>query len=49
MKEVMNYVKAIVHELIKRAFLEKWDSEAFLAHYENQMSWMKNGLNAEVK
>lgn len=49
MKEVMNYVRAIVHELIKRAFLEKWDSEAFLAHYENQMSWMKNGLNAELK
>jgi len=49
MKEVMNYVKAIVHELIKRAFLEKWNREAFLAHYENQMSWMKNGLNAELK
>lgn len=49
MKEVMNYVKAIVHELIKRAFLEKWDSEAFLSHYENQISWMKYGINTELK
>lgn len=49
MREVMSFVKAIVHELIKRAFLENWDSEAFLAHYENQISWMKNGLKAELK
>ncbi|MGB4587812.1 MAG: TetR family transcriptional regulator [Clostridiaceae bacterium] len=49
MKEVMNYIKAIVHELIKRSFLENWDTEAFLAHYENQISWMKNGLKAELK
>lgn len=49
MKEVMNYVKAIVHELIKRAFLEKWDNEAFLSHYENQISWMKYGINTELK
>ena len=49
MKEVMNYIKAVVHELIKRAFLEKWDNEAFLAHYENQISWMKNGITTELK
>jgi len=49
MKEVMSFVKAIVHELIKRAFLENWDRATFLAHYENQISWMKNGLKTELK
>lgn len=49
MKEVMSYIKAIVHELIKRAFLETWDSEAFLAHYEKQISWMKYGITTELK
>lgn len=49
MKEVMHYIKAVVHELIKRAFLEKWDSQVFLEHYENQISWMKNGLKSTLK
>jgi len=49
MKEVMHYIKAVVHELIKRAFLEKWDRQVFLEHYENQISWMKNGLRSTLK
>jgi len=49
MKEVMHYIKAVVHELIKRAFLEKWDRQVFLEHYENQISWMKNGLKSTLK
>ena len=46
MKEVMHYIKAVVHELIKRAFLEKWDRQVFMEHYENQIFWMKNGLKS---
>lgn len=49
MKEVMHYIKAVIHELIKRAFLEKWDRQVFLEHYENQISWMKNGLKSTLK
>jgi len=49
MKEVMHYIKAVVHELIKRAFIEKWDRQIFLEHYNNQISWMKNGLKSTLK
>lgn len=49
MKEVMHYIKAVIHELIKRAFLEKWDRQVFLEHYENQISWMKNGIKSTLK
>jgi len=48
MTEVMHYVKAVVHELIKRSFLENWDSGTFLEHYGIQLSWMKNGLKSAM-
>jgi AcrR family transcriptional regulator len=49
MKEVMHYIKAVVHELIKRSFLENWDRQIFLEHYKNQISWMKNGLKSTLE
>lgn len=44
MREIMHYIKAVVHELIRRSFLENWSQETFLEHYEKQISWVKNGL-----
>ncbi|SFN42291.1 TetR family transcriptional regulator [Proteiniclasticum ruminis] len=44
MKEFMHYIKAVVHELIRRSFLENWSQVIFLEHYEKQISWVKYGL-----
>lgn len=42
--ELILYLKAIVHELIRRLFVEKWTADIFLKHYRLQMTWLKNGL-----
>lgn len=44
-KEKMYFIKAIVHTLIQRIFLENWDKETFLEKYQQQVDWIKNGIN----
>lgn len=44
-KELIEYTKAIVHNLISRSFIENWKPEEFIKHFQQQIMWMKNGLN----
>lgn len=46
--EEMNFVKAVIHSLIQRIFLESWSKEEFLTHYAQQVSWMKKGVPHHV-
>lgn len=43
-KEQMHFIKAIIHTLIQRAFLETWDKQTFLEKYHQHIHWIKNGL-----
>ncbi len=45
-KELIEYTKAIVHNLISRSFIENWKPEEFIEHFQKQTMWMKNGLNS---
>lgn len=45
-KEKVQFVRAIVHSLIQRIFTESWDRETFLAHYNQHVKWMKEGLQS---
>ena len=45
-KELIEYTKAIVHNLISRFFIENWEPEEFIEHFQKQTMWMKNGLKA---
>ena len=44
-KELTEYTKAIVHNLISRSFIENWEPEEFIERFQKQTMWMKNGLN----
>ncbi|MGI5064762.1 TetR/AcrR family transcriptional regulator [Treponema putidum] len=43
-KELIEFTKAIVHNLISRSFIENWGPKNFIEHFEKQILWMKNGL-----
>ena len=45
-KELIEFTKAIVHNLISRSFIENWEPEEFIEHFQKQIMWMKNGLKA---
>ena len=45
-KELIEYTKAIVHNLISRSFIENWGQKTFIEHFERQILWMKNGLKS---
>ena len=45
-KELIEYTKAIVHNLISRLFIENWGQKTFIEHFERQILWMKNGLKS---
>ncbi|MEJ8751441.1 TetR/AcrR family transcriptional regulator [Lagierella sp. ICN-221743] len=42
--EKMKFIKALVHDLIKRNFKEGWSKEDFLSHYNIYMKWIKEGI-----
>lgn len=42
--EKMKFIKAIVHDLIKRNFKEQWSKEVFLEHYKICMKWIREGI-----
>ena len=42
--EEMYFVKAIVHSLIQRLFLENWSKEEFLEHYNKNIKWIIGGI-----
>ncbi|UTY25247.1 TetR/AcrR family transcriptional regulator [Treponema denticola] len=45
-KELIEYTKAIVHNLISRSFIENWKPKEFIEHFQKQTMWMKNGLKS---
>ncbi|XTB06796.1 hypothetical protein KP614_01700 [Treponema denticola] len=45
-KELIEYTKAIVHNLISRFFIENWEPKEFIEHFQKQIMWMKNGLKS---
>lgn len=42
--ELISYLKAIVHELIRRMFTEEMSPDDFLNTYRMQMKWLKKGV-----
>lgn len=42
--ERSQFIKAVVHSLIRRLFAENWDRETFLAHYRQYIQWMMKGV-----
>ena len=43
-KDQLEFMKAAVHNLIQRTYLEAWDREDFLLHYKKYMKWLKGGI-----
>lgn len=42
--EIMHFVKAVIHDLIRRLFAEGWEREVFLDYYNRHVGYMENGL-----
>ncbi|MDO4788243.1 MAG: TetR/AcrR family transcriptional regulator [Johnsonella sp.] len=40
----IQFVKALIHSLIQRLFLEEWDADTFLKHYRQYIRWIKGGI-----
>lgn len=43
--EKMQFIKAVIHDLIQRIYLNKWDVNQFLRNYNKHLDWLKGGLN----
>lgn len=43
--EKMQFIKAVIHDLIQRIYLNKWDVNQFLQNYNKHLDWLKGGLN----
>lgn len=43
-KDRLEFMKAAVHNLIQRTYLEAWDREEFLEHYNKYIDWLKGGI-----
>lgn len=43
--EKVDYLRAVVHHLIRRLFAEDWSREEFLSHYGRCLGWLKGGVN----
>lgn len=46
--EKVDFLRAVVHHLIRRLFSEEWSREEFLSHYRHHLCWLKGGLNNDV-
>lgn len=42
--ERIHFIKAVVHDLIERNYIEKWTREEFLDKFENYIAWLKGGI-----
>ena len=42
--EKVDYLRAVVHHLIRRLFSEEWSRKEFLSHYRRYLCWLKGGL-----
>lgn len=43
--ELMNFIKAVIHSLIKRNYKENWSKDKFLETYKKHISWIMKGVN----
>ena len=43
-RDRLEFMKAAVHNLIQRTYLEAWDREEFLNHYNKYIGWLKGGI-----
>lgn len=43
-KEVIHFMKAIIHDLIRRIFTENWSETEFSEHYKQHISYIKKGV-----
>ncbi len=43
--ETMEFTKAVIHNLIKRAFLNNWSREEFIEHFDLYVNWLKRGVD----
>ncbi|KAF5063744.1 TetR family transcriptional regulator [Proteiniclasticum sp. QWL-01] len=48
LKEIREFIKAVIHALIRRLFAENWDSETFLKHYDSQVQLMEHGIKSNL-
>lgn len=46
-REEMQFIKAVVHNLIQRNFLERWDAQEFVRHYKQYAAWLKGGVHID--
>ena len=44
--ELMHLIKAMIHDLIRRLFIDGWDRATFLSHYGLQLELIRPGLTA---
>lgn len=46
-RDSINFLSAIIKDLIENLFIEEWDKETFLKKYEQYIYWTEYGLGAE--
>lgn len=42
--EKMNFIKAVIHNLIERNYLEAWRKDEFLTHYDEYIKFLEGGI-----
>lgn len=40
----MQFIKAVIHNLIQRNYLENWTKEVFLSNFNRYLEWLKGGI-----
>ena len=43
-REIIHFVKAVVHDLIERNYIEGWTKDEFLQKFEKYIDWLKGGI-----
>ena len=43
-REIIHLVKAVVHDLIERNYIEGWTKDEFLQKFESYIDWLKGGI-----
>lgn len=47
--ELMDFIKAVIHNLIERSFRENWTKSQFINKYNIHINWIKRGVkNANI-
>ncbi len=46
-KEEIQFIKAVVHNLIQRTYLNGWTQKEFLEHFNQYTEWLKKGVDRD--